>query len=390
MTAPNTDTAGLPPAEPKGGLSWLDVLLPIAQHWVLLLVLPVLAGAIAMGASFLMTPVFTARTTFLAPQQQQGSAMAALNQLGALASLAGGASGLKSPADQYVALMLSVTVSDRIIDQFGLMKVYNADLRFVARQSLANRVRIAAGKKDGLIGVEVDDTDPKRAAAIANQYVAELRKLTGELALTESQQRRMFFETQLQRTRDRLTDAQRVLQATGFNPGALKAEPRAAAESYARLRAEVAAGEVRLQTLRQMMADDTLEVRQQLGQLSALRGQLAKAESLSQPAPDENDFIGKFREYKYQETMFELLTKQFDLARLDESREAALVQVVDVAEVPEWKSKPKRAVLSLTTAVVCFFALLTLLFVRRALQRSQRDPVTAQKLQRLRGALLSR
>ena len=388
MTTTSAETSNSP--ETEGSLSWLDVLLPIAENWVLLLLLPVLAGAVALAASYLMTPVFTARTTFLAPQQQQGSAMAALNQLGALAGLAGSSANLKSPADQYVALMQSVTVSDRIVDQFGLMQVFRAEHRFLARQALARNVRIAAGKKDGLIAVEVDDTDPKRAASIANQYVAELRKLTGELALTEAQQRRMFFEAQLKRTRDRLSDAQRVLQATGFNPGALKAEPRAAAESYARLRAEVAAGEVRLQTLRQMMADDTQEVRQQLAQLSALRGQLAKSESLSQAAPDENDFIGKFREYKYQETMFELLTKQFDLARLDESREAALVQVVDVAEVPEWKSSPKRSVLALTSAVVWFFALLALVFVHRALKRSQRNAATAQKLQRLRVALLSR
>ena len=389
MTVQQSDTPGSSAAEPAEDQSWLDVLLPIAENWILLLVLPLIAGALALSATYLMTPVFTARTTFLAPQQH-GSAMAALNQLGALANLAGGSAGLKSPADQYVALMQSVTVSDRVIDQFSLMTVFRAEHRFLARQALANRVRIAAGKKDGLITVEVDDTDPKRAASIANQYISELRKLTGELALTEAQQRRMFFEGQLKRTRDHLSDAQRVLQATGFNPGALKAEPRAAAESYARLRAEVAAGEVRLQTLRQMMADGTPEVRQQLGQLSALRSQLAKSESLSQPGPDENDFIGKFREYKYQETMFELLTKQFDLARLDESREAALIQVVDTAEVPEWKSKPRRSVFALTVAVVCFFALLTLVFVRRALKRSRRDPVTAKKLQRLRGALLLR
>lgn len=390
MTAPNDETHGITGEAVDDNLSWLDVLLPLAERWVLLLVLPVLAGAIALGASFFMTPVFTARTTVLAPQQQQGGAMAALSQLGALAGLAGGSAGLKSPADQYVALMQSVTVSDRLIDQFGLMQVFRAEHRFLARQALANRVRIAAGKKDGLIAVEVDDVDPKRAAAIANQYVIELRRLTGELALTEAQQRRMFFESQLKRTREQLATAQRALQATGFNPGALKAEPRAAADSYARMRAEVAAGEVRLQTLRASMADDTPEVRQQLTQLSGLRAQLARAESLTQAAPDEHDFIGKYREYKYQETMFELLTKQFDLARLDESRDAALVQVVDTAEVPEWKSKPKRSVLALTTTVACFFALLSLLFVRRALANAQRNPATALKLRRLRGALLSR
>ena len=218
-----------------------------------------------------MTPVYTARTSFLPPQQQQSGMASALASLGGLAGLAGAAGAIKSPADQYVALMQSVSATDRLIDQFELMKVYESKYRFEARRALEQNTRIAVGKKDGLISVEVDDENPQRAAEMANAYVEELRRMTSVLAVSEAQQRRMFFEKELKDARDQLEKAQQALQASGFNVGALRAEPRAAAESYARLKAEITAAEVRTQVLRGSLADSAPEVQRQLAQLSALR-----------------------------------------------------------------------------------------------------------------------
>jgi uncharacterized protein involved in exopolysaccharide biosynthesis len=229
-------------------ISLLDLLLPLIESWKLWILGSLLVGVLALGVAFLMTPTYTARTTFLPPQQQQSGISSALSSLGGLASLAGlaGASGsLKSPADQYVALMQSVTAEDRLIEQFNLQQVYEAKYRFEARQELEKHTRILVGKKDGLISVEVDDVDPQRASDMANAYVEELRRMTSVLAVSEAQQRRVFFEKELQDARDQLTKAQQELQASGFNFGALRAEPRAAAESYARLKAEITAAEVR-------------------------------------------------------------------------------------------------------------------------------------------------
>ncbi len=232
------------------GIDLLDLALPLLQHWKLLAIAPLLAGTLALGITYLVKPTYTSRTVFLPPQQQQSAAASAIASLGALSSLAGAAAGIKSPADQYVALLQSTTVADRLIDEFKLMQVYDREYRFEARKELAENARVSLGKKDGLITVEVDDVDPQRAADIANRHVDELRRLSAQLALTEAQQRRVFFEAQLKKTRDELTAAQQALQASGFNPGALKAEPKAAAEGYARLKAEVTAAEVRLQTMR--------------------------------------------------------------------------------------------------------------------------------------------
>jgi uncharacterized protein involved in exopolysaccharide biosynthesis len=333
------------------GITPFGLALVLAQHWKLLLIVPLLVGLLALGATYLMRPVYTARTVFLPPQQQQSAAAAAVAQLGALSGLAGAAAGIKSPADQYVALLQSTTIADRLVEEFKLMQVYDSKYRFEARMELAKSSRVTLGKKDGLITVEVEDLDPQRAAAIANRYVDELRRLTSQLALTEAQHRRAFFEAQLVHTRDRLISAQQALEASGFSQGALRADAKAAAEGYARLRAEVTAAEVRLQTLRRGLADSAPEIQQAMSALGALRSQLAKLETSSDTS-DGPDYVTKFREFKYQETLFDLFARQYELARVDESREGALVQVVDPATTPEYKSKPKRALTAVATTML--------------------------------------
>jgi uncharacterized protein involved in exopolysaccharide biosynthesis len=367
------------------GVSLLDLAVPLVESWKLWIFGSLAIGVAALGISFLITPTFTARTSFLPPQQQQSGIASALASLGGLAGLAGVASGLKSPADQYVALMQSVTAEDRLIDKFDLQQVYDVKMRFEARQALENNTRIAIGKKDGLISVEVDDTDPKRAADMANAYVDELRRMTSVLAVSEAQQRRVFFEKELKDARDQLAKAQQILQASGFTLGALRAEPRAAAEGYARLKAEITAAEVRLQILRGGLADTAPEVRRELAGLSELRAQLARLEQ----AADSNvgpDYISKYREFKYRETLFELFAKQYEIARIDESREGALIQVVDPALPPEHKSKPKKASIAVTATLMSLLLLAMFILVRHFWRESANDPESAQHRARLRAA----
>lgn len=353
------------------GIDLLEMLALLGQHLKLLIAAPLAAGLISLGVTtFLIAPTFTATTTFLPPQQQQSAAASVLSQLGPLAGLVGGAVGGRTPADQYVALLQSATVSDRIINQFKLMQEYETQFRVDARKTLSGNVRMTVGKKDGLITVEVDDKSPQRAADIANRYVDELRRMTSTIAVTEAQQRRVFFEHQLQQSKEKLTSAQLALQASGFSQGAIKAEPKAAAEGYARLRAEATAAEVRLQTMRGSLADDTPEVRQQQAALAALRAQLTRLEQASDISGGP-DYVGKYREFKYQETLFELFAKQYELARVDESREGALIQVVDIASPPERKSKPKRALSAVVTTLAVALLLVMFVVVRQSWRTRQ-------------------
>jgi len=349
------------------GLSLGDMVDAVRSRWLLLTAGPLAAGLLSVGVTALIAPTFTARTMILPPQAAQGAAAGALASLGSLAGLAGGMAGFSTTGERYVALLQSVTLSDRIIDQFKLQEVYESNFKTDARKDLSGNVRITLGKKDGMIVVEVDDMSPQRAADMANRYVDELRRMSAGLAVTEAQQRRAFFERQLAESRDRLVNAQQALQASGFNAGALKAEPKAAAESYARLKAEATSAEVRLQALRSSLADDTPEIRQQRSTLAALKAQLALAEQ-SVDNTGSPDYIGKYREFKYQETLFELYARQFELARADESREGALIQVVDTALVPEKKTKPKRAIIAIVTTLAAGALLLGWVLLRRRAQ----------------------
>ncbi|MFO1221382.1 MAG: Wzz/FepE/Etk N-terminal domain-containing protein [Burkholderiaceae bacterium] len=354
------------------GMGLFEFVSLLRQNLKLLILAPLLAGLVALGITYLIRPTFTATTLFL-PPQQHSTAASALAQLGPLAGLIGATGSIRTPADQYIALLQSVTVSDRLIEQFGLMQEYDVKYRIDARKTLRDKVRMLVGKKDGLIKIEVDDHDPQRAAAMANQYVDELRRLTSTIAVTEAQQRRMFFEHQLRQTKDKLIAAQQALAASGFSQGAIKAEPKAAAEGYARLRAEVTAAEVRLQATRGTLADDTPEVRQQQAALAALRSQLGRLEQTSD-AHGGPDYVSKYREFKYQETLFDLFARQYELARVDESREGALIQVVDTAMPPEMRSWPKRALTAVATTLAAGILLAMFVVVRQSwrVRQSQR------------------
>ena len=373
------------PGESEQGATAIDTLIYVAERWKLLVLAPLAIGLLALGITYLITPTFTARTSFLTPTPQGGAA-SALAALGPLAGLAGAAGGLRTPAEQYVALLRSRVIQDRVIDRFDLIKVYDSKYRSDARRDLEENVRITLSKREGMIDIEVEDHSRERAADMANAHVDELRRLASTLAITEAQQRRLFFESQLAQTRDRLAAAQKALQDSGFNQGALKAEPKAAAEAYARLRAEETATQVRLQALRGSLADEAPEVRQQLAALSTIRAQLARTEQITDPGQGA-DYVGKYREFKYQETLFDLFARQFELARVDEAREGALVQTIDVAQPPDKKSKPKRLLVALVATGTTAFLLLAIVMLQVGLRRIAADPHEAAQLARLRRAL---
>lgn len=332
-------------------ISFWTLTTPLASRWRRVVITPLLLGMLAVGISYLIKPEFNAKATFLPPQQQQSAAASALSQISALSGLTGGA-GAKNSADQYVALMQSTTVAQRMVDRFKLIDVYESKSPGDAREELSKRARFGAGKKDGLISVEVLDTDPARAADMANAFIDELRKLSGSLALTEAQQRRVFFEGQVKATREKLEAAQAALQQSGFQESALRAEPKAAAESFAKLNAELIGAEVRLQAMRSSLADNTPEVQAQSAVVGGLRKRLERVESSSSTGSPDANYIGKYREFKYQEALFEVFSRQFELARVDEAKEGALIQVVDSATPPERKVSPRRGIIGLVTTVL--------------------------------------
>lgn len=372
-------------------ISLLDLLQTIIDNLRLLVLGPLVVGVAALGISFLIPPTYTAKTQFLPPQQQQSAAASMLASLGSLGGLAGAVGGIKNPADQFLAYMKSVTLQDSLIERFKLLERYKAKTKTDARLALTDNVRAVSGK-DGLISVEVDDKDPNFAAELANAHVEELGKLLGKLATTEAQQRRLFFEKQLTLAKDKLIKSEIVLKATGVSGSVLKSNPASAVAAVAGLQAAVTAQEVKLGAMRGYLAESAPDFKLAMSELSNLRSQLAKQEKDS-PATGgktttDGDYITKYREFKYHETLFELLSKQFELAKVDEAREGAVIQVLDAAEAPERKAKPKKAMIAIIATLASGFALLLIVFVKQALANARKDSESAQKMAQLKSSWL--
>jgi uncharacterized protein involved in exopolysaccharide biosynthesis len=303
-----------------------------------------------------------------------------LASLGGLSGLAGAAAGIKSPADQYMAFMKSNSVQDALIERFKLQERYEKKLKVDARKELRDNTKISGGK-DGLITVEVDDKQAQFAADLANAHVEELQKLLARLAVTEAQQRRMFVEKQLNQVKDKMVAAEQALRATGVSGSVLKSNPTSALAAVAGLKAQVTAQEVKVGAMRGYLAETAPDFKQAMTELANLRAQLAKQEK-DEPAAaaGQGDYVAKFREFKYQETLFELFARQFEMAKVDESREGAVIQVLDAAQPPERKSKPKKALIAIIATLAAGFALLLFVFIRQAMRNAKQDPESAQKL----------
>jgi tyrosine-protein kinase Etk/Wzc len=368
-------------------ISLLDLLQTIVDNLRLLVFGPLAVGILALGYSFFIPPTYTAKTQFLPPQQQQSAAASMLASLGSLGGLAGAVGGIKNPADQYLAYMKSVTFHDSLIDRFKLLERYEAKTKTDARLTLSGSVRAVSGK-DGLISVEVDDKDPNFAAELANAHVEELGKLLGKLATTEAQQRRLFFEKQLNQAKDKLIQSEIALKATGVSGSVLKSNPVSAVAAVAGLQAAVTAQEVKLGAMRGYLAESAPDFKLAMSDLFNLKAQLAKQEKDS-PATGskittEGDYITKYREFKYHETLFELFSKQFELAKVDEAREGAVIQVLDTALAPERKAKPKKAMIAIYATLASGFVLILFVFLRQALAKSGLDSESAQKVAQLK------
>ena len=314
-----------------------------------------LAGVVAVGLSFLITPTFTAATVILPPAQSSSStglAMLAGQLGGALGGLAGAAASIKNPADQYVSMLKSRNVADRLIERFNLKSAYDRELMVETRDELTERTRIVAGMKDGLITIEVDDNDPTRAAAIANAYSDELRRLTMDFAIGEASQRRAFFEAQLKQVREALTVAERDLGTSGITDEALKAAPDAAITGMARLHAKITAQEVTIQSLSGFVTEDHPDLRVARAELAALKSQETRMHGPTTPDGPSSGYMSKYREFKYNLALFEIIAQQYELARLDEARESKSIQVIDIATAPERKSRPKRGLIGVVVSIL--------------------------------------
>jgi tyrosine-protein kinase Etk/Wzc len=354
---------------PHDNINLIDWLIALARRKKLVLGMPVLFVVCAALASLAMPNIYKASTTILPSQQPQSSAAAMLNQLGGFAGTTLGAFSITIPIELYVSMLKSSTVADNLIQRFDLKRGYGTEGFEATRQALARNSRIKFGK-DGLIVIEVEDTDPSRAAQIANGYVDELLKLINRMALTEASHRRLFYERALQSTKAKLAEVQVALKQAS-DSRAVKAgdsHSQAVADTVASLRAQISAKEVRLGVMQAFVTVNNQEYIRAQQEIGAMNAELARIENsnpsvrgLGRPAQDQvgSAEIKIRHDIKYYELLHELLAKQHDAALLDEAKDKAIIEVLDKAVAPERSFKPKRSGIVISAAL---FGLLIAMF----------------------------
>lgn len=379
-------------------INLLDLLIVLVKRKRFIIRFTLIVAVIVALVSLIMTPIYRAETKIL-PPQQGGSGLAAqlLSQMGGAGGLVGGAISTKTTTGLYIGLLKSNSVLDRIINRFDLINFYKSKSIEKTRNILLGGLNAEEDKKSGLLLIRFEDRDPKKAAQIANAFVEELKNVNKGLAVSEASQRRLFFEEQLQDAKASLTKAEEDMKVFQEKTGVLHAEEQAKTviESIAQLRAQIAAKEVELRVLKTYTTQNNPDLYRAEEGLKAMRAELAKLETkggnghnplmpTARMASVGAEYLRKLRELKFNETLYELLLKQYELAKLDESRDATVIQVVDKAEPPEKRYKPKRRSMVTVATVSALFLSIFIVFFMEFIDKSSTQPENQARIDTLK------
>jgi capsule polysaccharide export protein KpsE/RkpR len=337
-------------------------------------------GAAVFALLALVIPTRYASTTRLMPPdspQGQGLAMAAMlagRVGGSLGSLGSSLLGMTTSADLFAEVLLSRTVQDQLIQKFELRKVYGVKRWVDARKQLTNQTDISIDRKSGVLTIQVTDHDPKRASAMAQEYVAQLNSVVTQLNTSSAHRERVFLEERLSQVKEELESAEKDFSQFASKNGAIdiKEQGKAMVEAAALLEGQLIAARTELQGLRQIYTDNNVRVRSMQARVNELEHQIRKMGGSAEPegnaASSDNalypsirklpllgvTYADLFRRTKVEETVFETLTQQYEIAKVQEAKEIPSVKVLDPADIPEKKVFPPRTLLVLTGTMLAF------------------------------------
>jgi capsule polysaccharide export protein KpsE/RkpR len=370
------------PSPRRAGIDWLWILWtnrkPLAKTVLWAIALSVLV-------SLLIPKRYESTTRLMPPDPQSGTAMAMLAAMSgkggaALGGMAGDLLGMKNSGDLFLEILRGRTVEDRLIDRFDLRKVYGDHYWEDARKELASRSTLAEDRKSGVITITIVDGDPQRAQALAAAYVDELDRLVAEVSTSSARRERIFIEERLKGVKSDLDAASKQFSeyASRNTTVDITAQAKAMVEGVARLEGELIAAQSELEGLEQIYTPNNVRVRSLRARIEELKRQLQKLGGDSSAPPTDTNaeggdekpqqfptirqlpllgvrWVDLYRQTKLEETVYELLTQQYELAKIQEAKEIPVVKVLDKAIVPERKSSPHR---TLIVALSAFFALI--------------------------------
>jgi len=398
----------------NGEVHLLDYLIILAKHSRMIIFVSAAATVLTYLVLFILPNKYTATARLLPPQQNLTLSGQLLEILGGGISPGGGSSGmgggmgsmvpsllgLKSPGEVYVSMMNSDTVGNRIIASFNLMKLYNTKFIEDARKILSKNAKIMAGKKDGLIVIEVTSNTPKQAAEMANAYIEELERLLQGLSNQEAKGRLAFLEKERLQASQNLTKAEEAVRRFSEQNSVLQidTQTKGALEYIARLRADIDSKEVSIQVLRQQATPYNYDVVRLQTEIKGLKEKLRTAEcqydsNLTDVCLPTNktpglalEYIRLYREAKFQESLYQLYIKLVEIARMDMARDLAVIQVVDTAKPPEKRSNA-RLFPSMLAGMITFVMMIFVSFWRESLHNVYNNEDDVQRLSVLKDHL---
>ena len=294
---------------------------------------------------------------------------------GELGGMAGQMLGIKSTSDIFAAILSSRTVQDKLIQEFDLKRLYRDRRMEDARTDLAEHTAISVDRKSQIITISVTDNDPKRAAAMGQAYVAELDRLVAELSTSSARRERIFLEGRLKSVNQDLESAEKEFSQFSSKNTTLdiKEQGKAMVEAAATLQGQYIAAQSELEGLKQIYSDNNVRVRSVRARMDELKRQLEKLggkdESMTDAASLPGDslypsirklpllgvtYADLYRRTKIQEAVLETLTKEYEMAKVQEAKEIPTVKVLDPANVPDKRSFPPRTVIVLFGTVLAF------------------------------------
>jgi uncharacterized protein involved in exopolysaccharide biosynthesis len=345
----------------------LEYAMIVLKHRRMIFLVTVAVTLITACYIFLLPNIYSAKTLILPAQEDKGLTSLMLGQLGGLANIAGGAGvaiGGPTTADLFVSLIKSEAVKDPIVDRLNLLKIFNKEVRSDVYPLLDRNTAVSLGKKDGIITIIYSDKDPKFAAAMANAYVEELGNLAVRLNVAGAGQNRFFLEKRLTSAKMELLKAEEDLKSFQAKNKTVdvNAQAEATIKGIAELTAQLAAQEVQLATARRQFTDESQEVKNLVSSVNNLKAQIAKLEgtggggaipSVGSAATIGQQYVRLMREFKIHESLVELLTKQYEMAKLSEAKDTSPFQIIQIAKVPERKVGPLRLKILIIAIVTC-------------------------------------
>ena len=381
------ENSGSDVISPESDLSFLDVAILVSLRKRYILISTAIGTALVFTASFLLTDRFTASTVLIPPTDPLTMSLL-LNRSSSSdprSSLVGNI-GTQKSGEADVALLHTRTIQDSLITRFDLAARYGTRDKEDTRERLRTRSKIVLGRKDGLIEISVEDSDPRLAADLANGYANEFQSLVSNLAFSEARQRRDLLEKQLVEAQKQLAISETELVSTQNATGIIEPKTQTASliQAASSIRARIVSKEVEINAMRSSLTESNPELVRAKQELFALKALLQKAtiprdqsdsglmSSTGQVPPANIRYARALRDLRDSEANFDLVAYMLEAARADERRHGAFVQIADPAKTPDTRTFPQRVVLTVCASLTVFFFILSTVFAREGIRRSQR------------------